>query len=259
MFDTHCHLNLDIFSGLVYETISEAREFGVEYFLVPGTNIADSKIASDISQSYDKVYSAVGIHPTEKLDENEIDAEIFKLEELITSTKTIVAIGEIGLDYFRFDSPSRVQKIYFERQLALACKYGLPVIIHNRMASEDVLLLLSKYSENKNLEGVLHCCEPEKELLDFANKHDFYVGINGDITYDRKKQGFIKSVNINKILVETDSPNLSPEPVRREKRFPNEPKNIRYIIEELSRIKNVDNSEIVNVTTANAIKLFGIK
>ncbi len=263
LFDTHCHLNFEIFGDQEEAVISRAQEAGVNYFLVPGSDWPTSKKAIVLAEKHQNVFAAVGIHPHHA--QNEPDFK--KLENLIKKPQ-VVAIGEIGLDYHQYQKTKhqnyqidnqfkKDQKSLFIDQIKLAQKYQKSIIFHNREAKKDMLVIIKKYWY-KDLEGraVFHCCEPDEELLAFAQKYHIFIGVDGDVTYWSKKARFIKEIPLEKLVLETDSPYLTPEPIKKEKPFPNEPKNLKIIAKFIAKIKNTTLEELTKQTTANAKKLF---
>lgn len=255
MFDTHCHLNLDPLSSHILDVISDARDVSVSHFLVPATSIKNSIVAADIASDFENVYAACGIHPEEEDEEASIDKNMLALEEILDDDK-VIAVGEVGLDYYKFKAPPRVQKLYLKAQIDLCKKYQKGLILHSRQATDDLVEILgNNWSECLRGRTVFHCCPAEEKLLKFATKHGIYIGVDGDLTYDAVKQKFIKRVPIEMLVLETDSPFLAPEPVRK---FPNEPKNIGFIAAKLSEIKNISKDSAIDKTTANALSLFGI-
>lgn len=293
MFDTHCHLNFSRFKKNVDEVISRAKEAGVVQFVVPGTDPDSSRKAVELSEKYEGVYAAVGIHPHhafeyilrhperaesfEAQSKNLIYAQILrsaqddlqKIENLVKNP-TVVAVGEIGLDKHIYKETKyeaynvseeflRTQQELLTEQFKLAVNYNKSVILHNREAVDDLLELLEK-NWNKHFESrmVFHCCEPNNRLLTFAKKHNIFIGVDGDITYDKAKQDFIKKVPLEMLVVETDSPFLLPEPLRSRKEFPNEPKNIPLIISCTAALLGKSEEEIIKTTTENGKRLFSI-
>jgi len=293
MFDTHCHLNFSAFDGILEKVISEGKNEGVEKFVVPGTDVETSKKAVGIAKKYEGVYAAVGIHPHhvkkyqkempkqvrhDKLSSchPELDLgsllnnDFKKLEKLITHPK-VVAIGEIGLDRHIYQKTKyedykideefiKLQKEVFLTQLNLAKKYKKTVIIHNRQAKNDLLKILNTYYLLLNTSMVFHCCEPDFDLLDFAKKHHIYIGVDGDVTYDPKKQAFVKEIPLSLLVLETDSPFLTPAPLRNDKKtkFPNTPKNLILVAQKVAEIKGEKVEKIRKVTKNNSMKLFMI-
>lgn len=284
MFDTHCHLNFKIFKNNYSEVISRAREAGVTNIIIPGTDIESSKKAIEIAEKFDGVYAAVGIHP-HHTQEFRIQNLKFRIKEKLKQIETllvhpkVVAIGEVGLDshiykntkykdYQITDEFIKVQKELFVEQIKLAVKYKKRLIIHNweadlhqgfgRQAKNNLLNILNSYFLPATIPAVFHCCEPDRELLDFAKKHQIFIGVDGDVTYNQDKQNYVKQIPLELLVLETDSPYLLPQPLRDQKLFPNEPKNIPIIAEYIARLKNISTKKIIEATTDNAKKLFGL-
>ena len=283
MFDTHCHLNFSAFEGILEKVISEAKNEGAEKFVVPGTDVETSKKAVEIAKKYEEVFAAVGIHPHHiyevksqkakvkscnlKLKINEL---IKKIENLLKEEK-VVAIGEIGLDRhiykktkykdYKIDEEFiALQKEVFLAQLDLAKKYKKTVILHNREAKDDLLKILNTYYLLLNTSMVFHCCEPDFDILDFAKKNHIYIGVDGDVTYDSKKQAFVKEIPLPLLVLETDSPFLTPAPLRNDQKtkFPNNPKNLILVAQKVAEIKEEKVEKIIKVTKENGERLFGV-
>lgn len=267
LVDTHCHLNFHTFDGDRASVIERARDWGIERILIPGIDLVTSKEAVYYASMYEEVYAAVGIHPNESLTWNESTlGELFELSQ----NPKVVAIGEIGIDYFRDRAPRVTQDVVFRNQLMLAAERKLPVIIHTRNSSnenndaiDDVLNILKDWvnsdefiSRNKRLfPGVLHSFSGNKSSAHSFVGLNFYLGITGPVTYKKADilQEVVKSVSLNHLLIETDAPFLSPHPYRGER---NEPKNVRKIVEKVAEIKEIDLNEVTQITTENSIKLF---
>jgi len=195
--------------------------------------------------------------------------QITEIAKLLTEPK-VMAVGEIGMDRHVYEKTKyadysvneefiTLQKELFVKQVELAIKHKKSLIIHNREAKNDLLPALTK-SWDKALEGktVFHCCEPDEELLAYAKAHKMFIGVDGDITYRKDKQDFIKSVPIEMLVVETDAPFLLPEPLRTEKKYPNNPSNIPLILAYIAGIINIDTEELGEITSENAKRLFDI-
>lgn len=261
MFDSHCHLNLDPLFDECESVIARARSENVTEFLVPSTNYSNARRAMDLVENYQGVYMAVGVHPTEQLNETSIDKTLAWIEDTVKSNFKVVAVGEIGLDYYHTTKSldvagPRLQKEYFEAQVSLAIKLDLPIIIHNRLATDDLLDILTSFNPtNFSGKAVFHCCPAEERILEFAIKHSLYIGVDGDITYDSEKQRFVRNVPSELLLIETDSPYLTPLPVREQKRFPNEPSHLGLIADCISELKN---ESVREYTSTNARLLFSI-
>ncbi|MCR4263238.1 MAG: TatD family hydrolase, partial [Candidatus Roizmanbacteria bacterium] len=286
MFDTHAHLNFSRFKKNADEVIQRANKAGVDYIVIPGTDIESSKKAVEISERYDEIYAAVGIHPhhiyeyvlrhsEEQRDEESRPDKILRsaqddmriVEKLLSHPK-VVAVGEIGIDRHVYEETKyeqytidenflSAQRELFAQQIRLASKHNKSLIIHNREATADVLEVLQENWDSL-LSGrtVFHCCEPNEELLSFAKEHTIYIGVDGDITYDTNKQEFIKRVPLNMLVLETDSPFLLPEPLRSRKEYPNEPKNIKLVASKLSELHGISTEKIADTTMKNALRLF---
>lgn len=292
-FDTHCHLNFKAFDGRVDEVINQANKVGVDQIVIAGTDIETSKKAIEIAEKNQGIYAAVGIHPHHvfelfskarrqnflapvgTLPAGSGESQVAKnfntslslngIKNLL-SNKKVVAIGEVGIDrhiYQKTKYPDykieeefvELQKIFLKEQIKLAVKYDKSLILHNREAKEDMFKVLREVWD-KRLEGrtVFHCCEPSHKLLDFAINHRMFIGVDGDINYYKEKQQFIKTVPLEMLVLETDSPFLSPS-----RQFPNEPKNIVLIAEFIAKLKNIPVKKISEITTENAKRLFQIK
>ena len=259
MFDTHCHLYLEPLYSNLDKIILKAKEVDVNYLLIPGIDYKSSIKAIEISNCYQNTYAAVGIHPTTAVKEEDIGKEIFKLEKLILKEK-VVAVGEIGLDYYHKVNPESIQKILLEKQLKLAIKYNKTSIIHSRHSTENIISLLKGLGpRNFKSSLVFHCCEPEETILKFVKKNNYFIGIDGDITFDKYKQDFIKKVPLENLVLETDSPFLAPtKDGKKDRNKINYPSLLPEIAKEISKIKNISLNKIIKKTTENALLLFGV-
>jgi TatD DNase family protein len=273
MFDTHCHLNFSRFKKNVKEVVENAARAGIVHILVPGTDLSTSQRAVKIAHDFENIYAAVGIHPHHAVEFSyqllgiRYQEEMKQIETLLQDEK-VVAIGEVGLDRHVYTNTKyennvinkdvmRVQKDLLIEQLRLAKKYNKSVILHNREAKRDILdVLTNNYSLITDNSLVFHCCEADQELLSFAQEHNIFIGVDGDVTYDVKKQNFVKLVPLDLLVLETDSPYLLPEPFRSKRMFPNEPKNIPLIAQCISELKKTSIKHLIKVTTENAKKLF---
>lgn len=245
--DTHCHISKEYFDDIP-NLIDKIVKSGVNKVIVNGCDMKSNLEVLELVEKYDIVYGALGFHPTELDDFS--DEQLIWLEKNINNKK-IVAIGEIGLDY-HYDNTDKVkQKEVFEKQLQIASKYHKPVIVHSRDAINDTYNIISKY----NVIGSLHCFSSSKEMAERFIKLGFYIGIGGVCTYKNAKEikEVIKAIDLEYIILETDTPYLSPEPVRKEK---NTPCNIPIIASYIASLKDVDLSIVSRVTSANASCLF---
>jgi len=267
MFDTHCHLNFKAFQGQVKKVIDEAGEAGIKQILIPGTNLATSRSAVRLAQKHKNVYSAVGIHPHHA--KMVVNSETKKNFKKLVQSQGVVAIGECGLDYYQYQKTKYKdykinkkfklkQKEVFNFQIKIAYQLELPLIIHNRQASEDVYQVLSKQTQHLNRKGVIHCFQGDEKLRNWAVETGFYIGITGIVTFSKRMQDVVKKTSLDKLLIETDAPYLTPEPVRQQKKWPNSPKNVKIVAERIAQIKGDSFLNIVKKTTANAKRLFRV-
>jgi TatD DNase family protein len=262
LIDTHCHLDFDHFDSDREEVIQRALQAGVTHIVVPGIDLPASRRAVALAERYPPVYAAVGIHPNDiPPDTGSLDSLIQQLRGLAQHPK-VVAIGEIGLDYYRDRTPADLQHLWLGRQLALATELHLPVILHNREASEDILDLLSEWvsqslpPELQGRAGVLHSFSGTWEDAHSALEMGFFIGFTGPITYkaaDRLRH-VAASVPLDHILLETDAPFLSPHPYRGER---NEPAYVCYVAQKLAEIRDLEVQAVASQTTSNAKVLFG--
>ena len=245
--DVHCHLDSNYYND-IDKVINNAKKNNVNKLIYNGCNKKSNKEVIKLINKYDSVYGAVGYHPTELDDVNEKDYEL--LESLLNNKK-IVAIGEIGLDYHYPDTNKEKQKYAFRRQLELAEKHNIPVIVHSRDAIQDTFDIMSEY----NIKGVIHCFSGSVEMAKEFIKKGFLISIGGIITFKNAKNiiEVIKNIDLSYILLETDSPYLTPEPFRKEQ---NEPMYIPIIASKIADILNVSIEEVSSKTTDNAKRLF---
>jgi len=261
MIDTHCHLSmvLDENKNIDYNQIDDILKQmninGVTHAITIGSNMEDSKLSVDIAKHYNNIYCAVGVHPEEV--EN---FDIVELEDLIKSnleSGKLVAIGEIGLDYYWRKDNKEAQIEIFKNQIELAKKYALPIVVHCRDAYGDVFDILKQYAPYSK-GGVIHCYSGSIEWAKEVIKLGFLISFTGVVTYPNASniQEVAKWADEDKFMVETDSPFLTPVPFRGKK---NNPSNVKYTLEYISQLKNKEIQEIDKNTTNNAIKLFNLK
>ena len=250
LIDSHCHLYLGSLSKNLDTVLESAKEHGVGKVIGPGIDIESSWKSLAIAQNHKKVFAAAGIHPHDA-DNAPIDY-IDQLRVILTQPK-IVAIGEIGLDYYRNISDADTQRKVFENQLQLAKEMYLPVIIHNRNADDDIIQILRQVNP---VRGVAHCFSSDlttaKILLDLG----FYISFAGNLTYNNSKLTEIaKEIPIDRLLIETDAPYLSPIPYRGKE---NEPSRMKIIAEKLAECKSIPYKTIETATQNNAEQLFNL-
>lgn len=250
-FDTHAHYDDDAFDIDRRELLNALPQSGVELIINPGCDTQSSEAAIAMAEEYPHVYAAVGFHPEElkKLESNSLD----RIYQFAQHPKC-VAIGEIGLDYYWDDSRKEEQKELFKAQLELAISLDKPVIIHDREAHADCMEIVFAYP---NLRGVFHCYSGSAEMAKELLKRGWYLGFDGPITYKnaRKAVEVLQMCPLDRVLVETDSPYLSPVP-RRGKR--NDSSNLQYIIEKLAEIKAISPQQAAEQTLINGKTLFNI-
>lgn len=252
--DSHAHLDDERFDDDRETVIKNLKTDQIDIIINIGADIASSKSTLNLAQTYDNIYSVVGVHPHSVSEL--VGVGLDEIEKLARHEKT-VAIGEIGLDYYYENSPKQLQKEYFIEQIRLAKKLDLPIAIHSREAVKDTLDII-KSEKSSNLRGVMHCFSSSVEIAKEYVKLGFYIAIGGVVTFKnaRVTKEVAKYVPLESLLIETDCPYLAPEPFRGKR---NEPKYIKYTAEEIAKIKEVDLEEIAKITSANAKKLFEIK
>ena len=255
--DTHCHVNLPEFDDDRSLVLQRARVAGVGRLLLPGVDLATSKLAVELAENQPGLYAAVGIHPHYAHLWNEECA--LSLRSLAASPK-VVAIGEIGLDYFRNFSPPEAQRAAFKDQLNLAAELGLPVIVHQRDSMDDILDNLELYSQQLPQEllqraGVLHAYSGDARSASIALAKGFYLGVAGPVTFRNADdlRAVLMDVPQESLLIETDSPYMTPAPHRGVR---NEPMYVRHIAEQLALLFGLDTDHIARVTSENADHLF---
>lgn len=257
IFDSHAHYDDEKFDCDREEVFKYIQENGVKKVISAGYSLDSSRKSIELSDKYDFIFSTCGISPNDIPDsEEEFDKQLMELEELVKSSKKIVAIGEIGLDYYWNKDNKEIQKMCFIKQIELANKYSLPIVIHCREAIQDTIFIL-KECINPNKKGVFHCCPFNEELIKQGLKLGFYISVAGPVTYKNSKNAneIINLIPLDRILVETDCPYLSPEPKRGMR---NDSSNLKYIIEKIAEQKNLSPEQIAEKTYNNTIKLFDI-
>jgi TatD DNase family protein len=253
LFDTHVHLNADQYNEDLSEVIERALASGVSQMVVVGFDRMTIKKAMELAESYDFLYASVGWHPVDAIDMKEED--LLWLEELSAHPK-VVALGEMGLDYYWDKSPKEVQKEVFRKQIRLAKKVNLPIIIHNREATADIIEIL-KEEKADTVGGIMHCFSGSVEIAKECIQMNFYISLGGPVTFKNAKQPkkVAEEIPLDRLLIETDCPYLTPHPYRGKR---NEPSYVKLVAEEISEIKGISLEEVGRITTENAKKLFGI-
>ena len=248
--DTHIHL--DLIKRSAEEVVKEAKEKGVTKMVTIGIDLESSKIALEFASLFEGVYAAIGFHPHES---KFLDEENLKELEKLAKKNKMVAIGETGLDYYWKHSNLACQMEAFRKQINLAGKLNLPLIIHDRDAHQDTLKILVE--EAKGLKILLHCFSGDLDMAKACIERGYYLGIGGVVTFNnaKKLRAIVEEVSLENLVLETDSPYLAPHPFRGK---PNEPKYIPLIAEKIAEIKGVSVKEVAERTSANSKKIFGI-
>ena len=247
LVDTHCHMNL---TDDIDSMIMDGEKNNVKKFIISGCDAKSIRDGLEIIYRYPSIFMRVGFHPDEVDDLT--DKDINDLEILIKTNKKIVGIGEIGLDYYHNDMNKETQKEFFEKQLDLAEKYDLPVVIHSRDSIQDVYDILKKHKNR----GVIHCFSGSIEMAKLFIDLGFYLGIGGVLTFKNSKlKEVVSELSLDNIVLETDSPYLAPEPYRGHTNYP---KNIKIIATELRKLKDVTLEEVTETTTSNVNRIYNL-
>lgn len=256
IFESHAHYVAEQFDNDREDIMNKLETNGIEYVIEVGDSIENSKKAIELAQKHDFMYAAVGIHPENIDDISDNDYE--ELEKLLIDKESnkIVAIGEIGIDYHYTKDNKEKQKEAFKKQIDIARRHDLPIIVHSRDAMEDTLEMIKEESKN-GLKGVIHCFPGTIEIAKEYQKLGLYIGIGGVVTFSNAKRlvEVVKEMPIDMMLIETDSPYLSPDPHRGER---NDSSNLKYVISKIAELKKISEEEILKVTNENARKLFNI-
>lgn len=251
MIDTHTHINC-IEEISVEDIIKNALDNGVEKLIVPAAYPTDIEVVKELAQKYENVYGLLGVHPSEVKGWN--DDLIDKIKEYSKSSK-IVGIGEIGLDYYWGKSFNDLQKEVFIKQIKLANELNFPISVHDREAHKDTFDILTEY--NKNSAVVMHCFSGSVEFMKECVKQGWYIAIGGVVTFKKaiKMKEVAKEVPLDKLLLETDAPYLTPVPYRGKT---NQPAYVKYVAEEIASIRGISFEEVDEITTQNAKKVFSL-
>jgi len=254
IFDTHCHLNSEELYQNIDEVIKNAQEVGVTRFLVVGWNKDSSLLAIKLAEQYDFIYAAIGFHPSDVLD---ITDEDFESVMKFLDHPKVVCLGEIGLDYYweKDEKNRELQRFWFKKQLKTANLYKKPVSIHNRDAFQDCIQILK---ENKpEYGGIMHCYSGSVESLKDVLELGLHIGIGGTLTFKNSKtpKEVCKVLSLEKIVVETDSPYLTPHPYRGQR---NEPKYLPLVLKEIAELRNEEISTIEEQIFNNSLRVFHV-
>ncbi|MDY7040798.1 MAG: TatD family hydrolase [Chloroflexota bacterium] len=262
LIDTHAHLDFPQFDPDREEVIARALDAGVEVIVNVGTDLASGRASVDLAEQHQAIHASVGVHPHDAKTVSQ--RELGELRELAAHPK-VVAIGEIGLDFYRDLSPRDVQRRVFRQQLALAAETGKPVIIHDREAHAEVREILRDWvhslPENSPLArhpGTLHCFSGDLEMAQEMITLGFFIGVDGPLTYRnaRRLPEIVRALPVERLLIETDAPYLTPHPHRGKR---NEPAYVRLVAEAIARIKEISLGKVERMTTDNARALFRLR
>mgnify|MGYP006275100489 CR=1 FL=1 len=257
LIDTHAHLYLDRFDEDRDAVIQRSRDAGVNTIVLPAIDVASIKQAVALSEQHEGIYAMAALHPSETKNATEAD---FEAVRAWCDHPMVVAVGESGLDYYWDRSFDEKQQDFFRRHIRLAMEVDLPLIVHNREATDDVLRILEDEraaSEHpERLRGILHCFVDPPDVAERARRLGFLVGIGGIFTFSNSTvDAYVKDIPLEQIVVETDSPYLAPEPNRGSR---NEPAYVRHVADALARVKDRPLSDIERITTENAQRIYGL-
>ncbi|MBN2043724.1 MAG: TatD family hydrolase [Anaerolineales bacterium] len=258
--DTHCHLDFDSFDADRDEVLQRASDRGVEQILIPGLDLASSRAAVAFAEKYEIIFAAVGVHPNSAAT---WEADTRTQLAVLAQHPKVVAIGEIGLDFYWDTTPKPLQRKVFRQQLELAAEAGLPVVIHDREAHDELIPLLVDWQENLEAEGlrlaekpgVMHSYSGNIRQAQNVLQSGYYLGITGPVTFDKaiEMQQVALEVPQDRLLIETDAPFLTPHPYRGKR---NEPSNVYYTAEKIASLRGISIDEVGEFTSRNAKMLF---
>lgn len=278
LFDTHAHYNDEKFDNDRKQIIQDIYNSNVTMLVNAGYSVESSIKAIEIAKDYDWMFNIVGVSPNDIAESiDEIDKQISSIEELVkkdqnivedvesdtvkslnivNNNRKIVAIGEIGLDYYWNKENKNLQRYAFIKQIELANQYNLPIVIHTREAVDDTIDILKNKSEATK-KGIFHCCPLNRELVKQGLKMGFYISFAGPVTFKNSKNAneIIQMVPLDKMVIETDSPYLAPEPHRGTR---NDSRNVRYIAEKIANVKETSLEDIAKITYQNAMNIFEV-
>ncbi|MCC3359056.1 TatD family hydrolase [Bacillus sp. REN16] len=254
LIDTHAHLNAIQYQEDLEEVIERALSEDVERIVVVGFDRETITRAIELADQYEFIYATVGWHPVDAIDMT--DEDLKWIEELCAHPK-VVALGEMGLDYYWDKSPKDIQKEVFRKQIALAKKVKLPIIIHNREATADIIEILQEENASE-VGGIMHCFTGSIEVAKQCIDMNFYISFGGPVTFKnaKKPKEVAAEIPLDRLLIETDCPYLTPHPFRGKR---NEPSYVKYVAEQIAELKGISFEEIAQKTSDNAKRFFGIK
>jgi TatD DNase family protein len=252
LIDTHAHLDSSQFNQDRDEVIQNSINSEIGYIIDPAVNYESCKTVFELSRKHDLIYCCLGIHPHDAKEMN--DKILSEIEDMLKEKK-VVAIGEIGLDYHYNFSPKDKQKEVFRAFLKLAKKTKLPVVIHNRESDSDMIDILESEMD-ENLTGQMHCFSSTLDMAQKILNFNFYISFTGSITFSDRYNNIVESIPIEKLLLETDSPYMSPVPHRGKR---NDPTRLIHVVKKIAAIKGISEDQVSEITCKNAINLFNLK
>ena len=250
LIDTHCHIYYDDYKKNFNSILERAEKNNISHIICVGVDLDSSIKCIELSETHEMIYATVGYHPHESKDAKH--SYIYELEQLL-NYKKVVAMGEMGLDYHYNHSDSNIQKKVFKEQLELAKSYDIPAIVHNRNADNDILKCLE---ETQSTNGVIHCFASNNNFAKKILNKGYLISITGLITFADELIDVVSNIPINKIMLETDSPYLTPVPFRGKT---NEPSMIKYIAQKIADIKNISIDLVAKETTETAMEFFNLR
>lgn len=250
MIDSHCHINSRDFEGIRDDVLREAEKAGIHTIIDIGADIGSSERAVEMARQYDMIYATVGVHPH---DARNLDDDAFERLKVLAAEERVVAIGEIGLDFYRDLSPRPVQKVVFHKQMQLAVEFKLPVVIHTREAFQETLLIVAEYADLLP-GGVFHCFPGDVNEAQQVIELGFLIGVGGVVTYEKSCMSRVAcEIPLDKMILETDAPYLTPVPHRGKK---NRPAYVRYVCDKVAQLRGISPAEVEKVTDRTCQKLF---
>ncbi len=255
LIDSHAHLDDERFEEDRDDLIKSFKENNIDYVVNVAADYKSSIESINLSKEYENIYATVGVHPHDVKDLSE--EMLLEIEQMAVNNDKVVAIGEIGLDYYYDNSPREDQKYWFEKQLQLAKKLNLPVVIHSRDANQDTFDLIKKHQDG-TMKGVLHCFSQSVEMMNEYLKIGYIISLGGPVTFKNAvtPKEVAKLVPLDKLMIETDSPYLTPEPFRGKR---NDPTKVYHVAEKIAEIKGISLEELAKITSENTKKFFSIK
>lgn len=253
LIDTHVHLNADQYDEDLDVVIERARDAGIEKMVVVGFDCKTIKRTMELIEAYEDIYGVIGWHPVDAVDCTDED---LRWIETLAAHEKIIGIGETGLDYHWDKSPKDVQKEVFKKQIALAKRVGLPIIIHNRESTQDCIQILKEENASE-AGGIMHAFSADEKTADEVLDMNFYISLGGPVTFKNAQlpKDIAVHVPLNRLLVETDAPFLTPHPYRGKR---NEPAYVKLVAEQIASLRDMSYDEFAKISTDNAKRLFSI-